>query len=238
MLRFGMKRGFTLVELLIVMAILAIMAVIMVGIFNPIVYIQKANDTKRKFDLGSIKNAMELFYQDKKCYPTNPEELMSYGFLTCGASNSYVKNMPCDPTTKKNYMIFTEPVDPTAGMNCPRWYKVLAKLEYLKDKDIFVPPANTSAYIYTGSQGAADVADYNYGVSSSSVSWNDMQINTDLCYLAGNVPGSYTCRVIDSGTCNSSPNGCTGDNCFLANKINANECSPLCHVECCGNCAN
>jgi type II secretion system protein G len=60
--------GFTLVELLVVMAIIGILATVVVGGFRSSQ--TKGRDTQRKGDLKEIANALELFYQDYGRYPT------------------------------------------------------------------------------------------------------------------------------------------------------------------------
>lgn len=66
-------KGFTLVELLIVMAILGVLAVGLVTLINPLQQIKKANDAKRKSDLNYITHLLNLYYNDTGKYPApNP----------------------------------------------------------------------------------------------------------------------------------------------------------------------
>jgi len=65
------KKGFTLVELLIVMAILLMMATMMVGTLNSVGIFNKARDARRKKDIGRIKIAFEDYYNDKGCYKSD-----------------------------------------------------------------------------------------------------------------------------------------------------------------------
>jgi type II secretion system protein G len=60
--------GFTLVELLVVMAILGILATIISGGFKNA--LMRGRDTRRKSDLKQISNALELFYHDWGYYPS------------------------------------------------------------------------------------------------------------------------------------------------------------------------
>ena len=54
-------RGFTLLELLIVIGVLAILAVILVTVINPIEILRKSRDAQRISDLNSIKSAIGLY---------------------------------------------------------------------------------------------------------------------------------------------------------------------------------
>ena len=63
------KKGFTLVELLVVMAIIGILATVIISGFRASQ--RRSRDAKRKSDLRQIGQAMELFYSDHDFYPAN-----------------------------------------------------------------------------------------------------------------------------------------------------------------------
>jgi prepilin-type N-terminal cleavage/methylation domain-containing protein len=56
-----MKKGFTLIELVIVIGILAILATVVVLVLNPAQMLAQARDSQRMSDLGSIKSAIALY---------------------------------------------------------------------------------------------------------------------------------------------------------------------------------
>jgi len=56
-----MKKGFTLLELLIVIAILAILSTVIVFTLDPLETMKKARDVQRISDLNSVKSAIQLF---------------------------------------------------------------------------------------------------------------------------------------------------------------------------------
>ncbi|TRZ64688.1 MAG: type II secretion system protein [Spirochaetia bacterium] len=56
-----MKKGFTLIELVIVIAILAILAAVVVLTLNPAQLMAQARDAQRISDLGSVKSAIALY---------------------------------------------------------------------------------------------------------------------------------------------------------------------------------
>lgn len=77
--------GFTLIELLAVVAIIAILATLaLVGVANAS---RRARDAKRQRDMASIKEAVELYNQDKGEYPAALDDLVP----------DYIRSVPQDP---------------------------------------------------------------------------------------------------------------------------------------------
>ncbi len=62
------KRGFTLVELMVVIAIITFLASIVVSALNA--SRSKARDAERKQDMIQVRNALELYYSVNKSYPS------------------------------------------------------------------------------------------------------------------------------------------------------------------------
>lgn len=101
------KRGFTLVELLVVIAILAVLGVVAIAAINPAKTLSKTRDNRRKADLKMIQPTLEMYYSQLRTYPPYSATYVS-GSLTFGASLdnagiTYLKVLPQDPTTGWGY---------------------------------------------------------------------------------------------------------------------------------------
>ena len=67
------EKGFTLIEILIVVVIVAILAAISVPIY--VEYVKSARASDAKTAINGIWNATQVFYQDKGDWPATVEEL-------------------------------------------------------------------------------------------------------------------------------------------------------------------
>ena len=87
------KRGFTLVELLVTISILAtLMAVLLPNLMGSR---QRARDSKKIQELGTVKNALRMYYNDNQSYPAGDgetdlsEELLEYLPGVVGIGSTY-----------------------------------------------------------------------------------------------------------------------------------------------------
>lgn len=76
---FRSDRGFTLIEVLIVVVIVAILAAISVPIY--VQYVKGARAADPQSTIGAIFNAAKMYYQDKGEYPTDVQELTDEEYL-------------------------------------------------------------------------------------------------------------------------------------------------------------
>jgi len=74
------KFGFTLIELLVVIAIIGILSSVVLASLNGAR--KKARDSRRVSDIGQLKLALELYFDNNKEYPTDLDDLSSNGFLS------------------------------------------------------------------------------------------------------------------------------------------------------------
>lgn len=215
------KTGFTLVELLVVMAILVFLGVGLLATLNPIFQVDKANDARRKKDLGKIKVAFEEYYNDKGCYPSGEllDRLRNSDNCKSNVFSPWLPNWPCDPTRKTAYYVFTE------DSECPGWFKIITNLSNQSDRDI--PGGWYSLDNFFIGDGTLSTSQVNYGTSSTNTVWYEMTLSNrcesgGMCYERSGGSGACQYTRPPSDYCPD------GNNCFVDRN-----CLPECRVSCC-----
>lgn len=105
--RFMGRAAFTLIELMIVMAIVAILASIAVPHYQR--NLIRARESVLSENLYEMRTAIDGFYADQRRYPNSLDELVE---------KRYLRGIPKDPFTKSTetwYTIAPEVTDPAAG---------------------------------------------------------------------------------------------------------------------------
>lgn len=144
------KKGFTLVELLVVMAIIGILSTLGLVSFRNAQ--PKSRDSRRKSDLEQVQRALEMYYNDYNDYPSSNGGAIQIGStLTWGVSEMkdskgtiYMKELPKDPTGNPEYCY----------VYINKSFKLYARLE------------NTNDPVVGGPYSCGGVSIYNYGVAS------------------------------------------------------------------------
>ena len=94
---FGLARrdvaqgGFTLLELMVVMAIIVILMTIATAKFEQMVV--RAKEATLKSDLKVMRQAIQDYTRDNECGPSSLDDLVS---------NNYLRSVPKDPVTKSD----------------------------------------------------------------------------------------------------------------------------------------
>jgi general secretion pathway protein G len=99
--KFGRKfAGFTMIELMIVIAIIAILASIAVGNYQHSVW--RAREAVLRNDLFTLRSSIDQYTLDKQKAPQSLEDLVAAG---------YIKSVPKDPITNSTSTWVTEEED-------------------------------------------------------------------------------------------------------------------------------
>ncbi len=131
------QKAISLVEIIIVIAILMILLVIALGIFKPAAMVNRAQDAERKADLDRIKIAFEDYYNDKGCYPNYNEylhKMFDEAYCDKDFFKPWMNKWPCDPDGKP-YPIIVGVGSETEI--CPKFFKIMAKLENKGDPHLY-----------------------------------------------------------------------------------------------------
>ncbi|MBI2074533.1 MAG: type II secretion system protein [Candidatus Levybacteria bacterium] len=120
--------GFTLVELLIDLAILGILIAFIVFLIDPVKQLNKAKDSQKKHNLIQIKTALDTYYNDHNCYPKSTDFTFGGEFKDfLNASVVYMKQVPQELNClgSKTYC-YAYQVNEDA--DCPQWNVIYTKL--------------------------------------------------------------------------------------------------------------
>lgn len=112
---FKQQKGFTLIEMIVVIGIIAILSAMLIAVVDPISQFQKARDTERKTDLAQLQKAFEQYYQDTGSYPASTADFkiigLNSGTVDWGSANSnnwpYMNVLPADKDTSRTYVYYS-----------------------------------------------------------------------------------------------------------------------------------
>ena len=215
------NKGFTLLEVLIVIALITIIAVIALVVLNITSQVDKARDGRRKNELAALQTALEDYYNDHGCYPQaseicydDPVDIKKGEFGTqptigqkchiCGSESTspsfapYLDKLPCDPQhPTKDYLYTYACVEWGAcPPPCISGYQVYSDLSMDNDADI-----NTLG-CQAGGCGPRPNYGYDYGISSSNTTLSHSTVyNCVSPDYKCNVCGTYEACVNPSSGC-------------------------------------
>lgn len=139
MLKYKSQKGFTIVELLIVIVVIGILAALVLNTFSGVQ--ARARDTQRQTDINAIATQLEVYYNDNSGYPVIADvtqaKLKGIDAGALSAPNQTTSSITDTATpTKDQYGYKTWQADGTtactgaSGATCPKF-----SLYYLKESD-------------------------------------------------------------------------------------------------------
>jgi prepilin-type N-terminal cleavage/methylation domain-containing protein len=185
-----LNRGFTLVELLVVIGVLSIVITGITMVIDPISQLQKSRDSKRKSELSQLQKTLEAFANDTGKFPASSSTTPCPDSKSVTRTYSLYPNNVCVGWGSQWTAYNTRaPIDPNsttvAGSSTYAYwassdgqsYAIYASLERgEKDPQACNPDNNTSTNdacsnaINVGVNGCGTGKICNFGVSSSNIS--------------------------------------------------------------------
>lgn len=158
--------GFTLVELLLVMALIGVLATALVILINPAAQFEKSRDLERKNELAQVARALEQYYNDFGSYPISSADPNYYILDDSHAWGSswtpYMDVLPMDPTGSQRYIY----------SSTGQTYTIYAHLERGGQDSQACNVGGTDCANVPGASlcGVGFALSCNYGISSPNVS--------------------------------------------------------------------
>ncbi len=102
----GLQRGFTLIELMVVMAIISVLLAIAIPIYTK--SLVRAKESVLRNNLFTLRTMIDEYTVDKQAAPQSLDDLVSEGYL---------RQIPLDPMTGNNQWRITMEETPVGGSN-------------------------------------------------------------------------------------------------------------------------
>jgi len=143
-------RGFTLIELMVITAIIGLITATLVT--NVIGTKKGARDSQRKHNFVQMQTALQAYYEDNGRFPDADNQHQIDGAPWGSPWQPYMARVPKDPLGTPQPQYYYE-VDGNKS-----WYRLYARLERCQeDAQITIPRSD------------CETEDYNYAVASSNI---------------------------------------------------------------------
>lgn len=194
------KKGFTLLELLIVITILSILTLVVVLFINPVELLKKSRDVQRMSDLATMKTAIVLYLQDRSTNSLGGSSYCGTGTLsdtTLAATSPHISIADTTPATGATFTTGGT----TAACNTAGGYNATTTADLYKNngqgwipymdfstftggapiEKLPVDPTNTAT---AGTCGVNSLY-YRYGCKTNNTFELDATLESDTYKLAG-----------------------------------------------------
>ncbi|HEV3088650.1 MAG TPA: prepilin-type N-terminal cleavage/methylation domain-containing protein [Candidatus Elarobacter sp.] len=150
------ERGFTLIELMIVVAIIAILAGILIP--NFVNARSQAQTAACESNLRAIATAMELYYADNQVYPTASGAAVQPSLLTVNGV-AYLNNTPKDPAAQSGAATYTLTTTQASGGG-PASYTIVCPGVHVGSTLAKIPLAGGTSGTVCGTNCSATKVEY------------------------------------------------------------------------------
>jgi type II secretion system protein G len=100
-------RGFTLIELMIVLAVIGILSGIAISVINPTAFQERSRDSRRKTDLSDVQGVLEMYHVEHLAYPVvgSGGQFVFSDLALVALLADYTTVLPSDPSGGDYYYI-------------------------------------------------------------------------------------------------------------------------------------
>ena len=238
------KKGFTLLEILLVVGIIAILAGIVIIAINPNKMLASARNTQRSNDLREINSALVQYYIDHNNYPASTTILSSMTEIcntgSASATTTSINGIDCGPLANLSDLVpvylTAIPMDPkaTSTANTPEGtpvrtgYKIIISANnkpvlsaVLAEKDTVITVGSSVLYtVYFNTDGGSAAPSPVTGI----VYGNDITLPADPTKSGYNFSGWYTGGG-GTGTVFTGSTAVTANITVYANWVSSDTCS-------------
>lgn len=179
---YNSKKGFTLLELITIIAILGILIAMIFLAMNPLAQFKKIRDARRQHDLFQIRNALDTYYSDNNSYP----DCLPFGSTFSQGNTIYMKKVPRDALCQSSLSCNDDYLYVTDSTH--QWFVLFSKQEILENRFSDCKFTCTSLPNFPCYQDRTiiNLSEYKYCLFGG-------EIKKDICpyYAAGIIPFSY-----------------------------------------------
>jgi general secretion pathway protein G len=104
------SRGFTLIEMIIVIAIMGILVSVAIPVYQ--LHLRHANEAVLKEDLYTLRNAIDQYTQDKSKAPQDLNDLVSAGYLRAIPKDPFTNSSTTWQTVQEDTMMAIDQTQP------------------------------------------------------------------------------------------------------------------------------
>ncbi len=137
------QKGFTLVEILIVVSLIAILAVVALITINPAEAQRRARDTQRIKDVSTMQSIVEQYMSDNPTTFSATNKVSTGGTNNCGTAGwvgidlcAYANTLPLDPVNRTSIVTTTASGNATSSpavyeliLNAEGQYRICSRVE-------------------------------------------------------------------------------------------------------------
>ncbi|MCL4354362.1 prepilin-type N-terminal cleavage/methylation domain-containing protein [Patescibacteria group bacterium] len=181
--RKSLQKGLSLIELLIVIMILGVLIFISVFAINPLDQLRKSSDAQKRSDLAQIRQALDTYYNDHNCYPTQDQNI-PFGQEWEENGVVYMKEVPqdkgCTGASPRCYIYQTD-----SSSSCPQWNVIYAKLEMTRNQ--LSSKSTTCFYVPDSPEPTKALTSYRCETCPVYSMCGTMTAKYDYCIVSGSV---------------------------------------------------